>query len=78
MKQRTLARAVSIKGTGLHTGNPVQLTFKPAPANHGLVFKRLDLNGQPEVHPRIESWVTWCATPLSKKDIRRSTLLNTC
>ena len=55
MKQRTLARAVSIKGTGLHTGNPVQLTFKPAPANHGLVFKRLDLNGQPEVHPRIES-----------------------
>jgi UDP-3-O-[3-hydroxymyristoyl] N-acetylglucosamine deacetylase/3-hydroxyacyl-[acyl-carrier-protein] dehydratase len=55
MKQRTLARAVSIKGTGLHTGNPVQLTFKPAPANHGLVFKRLDLHGQPEVHPRIES-----------------------
>jgi UDP-3-O-[3-hydroxymyristoyl] N-acetylglucosamine deacetylase/3-hydroxyacyl-[acyl-carrier-protein] dehydratase len=55
MKQRTLARAVSIKGTGLHTGNPVQLTFKPAPANHGLVFKRLDLNGQPEIHPRIES-----------------------
>ena len=55
MKQRTLARAVSIKGTGLHTGNPVQLTFKPAPANHGLVFKRLDLHGQPEIHPRIEA-----------------------
>jgi len=54
MKQRTLSRAVSIKGTGLHTGNPVQLTFKPAPANHGLVFKRLDLHGEPEVHPRIE------------------------
>jgi len=54
MKQRTLARAVSIKGTGLHTGNPVHLTFKPAPANHGLVFKRMDLNGQPEIKPRIE------------------------
>jgi len=54
MKQRTLSRAVSIKGTGLHTGNPVQLTFKAAPANHGLVFKRLDLHGEPEVHPRIE------------------------
>jgi UDP-3-O-[3-hydroxymyristoyl] N-acetylglucosamine deacetylase/3-hydroxyacyl-[acyl-carrier-protein] dehydratase len=54
MKQRTLARAVSIKGTGLHTGNPVQLTFKPAPANHGLVFKRMDLHGQPEIKPRIE------------------------
>jgi len=54
MKQRTLARAVSIKGIGLHTGNPVHLTFKPAAANHGLVFKRMDLNGQPEIKPRIE------------------------
>ncbi|HRE83919.1 MAG TPA: bifunctional UDP-3-O-[3-hydroxymyristoyl] N-acetylglucosamine deacetylase/3-hydroxyacyl-ACP dehydratase [Opitutaceae bacterium] len=55
MKQRTLARAVTIHGTGLHTGNPVQLTFKPAPANHGLVFKRTDLHGQPEIKPKIES-----------------------
>ena len=54
MKQRTLARAVSIQGTGLHTGNPVTVTFKPAPVDHGIVFKRMDLNGQPEVKPRIE------------------------
>lgn len=54
MKQRTLARAVSIQGNGLHTGNPVTMTFKPAPADHGIVFKRMDLNGQPEVKPRIE------------------------
>jgi UDP-3-O-[3-hydroxymyristoyl] N-acetylglucosamine deacetylase / 3-hydroxyacyl-[acyl-carrier-protein] dehydratase len=54
MKQRTLARAVSIQGTGLHTGNPVTLTFKPAPADHGIVFKRMDLAGQPEVKPSIE------------------------
>jgi len=54
MKQRTLARAVSIQGTGLHTGNPVTVTFKPAPVDHGIVFKRMDLNGHPEVKPRIE------------------------
>jgi UDP-3-O-[3-hydroxymyristoyl] N-acetylglucosamine deacetylase / 3-hydroxyacyl-[acyl-carrier-protein] dehydratase len=54
MKQRTLAHAVSVQGNGLHTGNPVTLTFKPAPVNHGIVFKRMDLNGQPEVKPRIE------------------------
>ncbi|MBL9207683.1 MAG: bifunctional UDP-3-O-[3-hydroxymyristoyl] N-acetylglucosamine deacetylase/3-hydroxyacyl-ACP dehydratase [Opitutaceae bacterium] len=54
MKQRTLARAVSIKGTGLHTGNPVHMTFHPAPAGHGLVFRRTDLHGHPEVRPRIE------------------------
>ena len=54
MKQRTLARAVSIQGSGLHTGNPVTMAFKPAPVDHGIVFKRLDLNGQPEVRPRID------------------------
>ncbi len=54
MKQRTLARAVSVTGTGLHSGSPVQLTFKPAPANHGLVFRRTDLHGSPEIRPRIE------------------------
>lgn len=54
MKQRTLARAVSVTGTGLHSGSPVELTFKPAPANHGLVFRRTDLHGSPEIRPRIE------------------------
>lgn len=54
MKQRTLARAVSVQGNGLHTGNPVTMAFKPAPAGHGIVFKRMDLPGQPEVKPRIE------------------------
>lgn len=54
MKQRTLARAVSIQGNGLHTGNPVTLTLKPAPVGHGIVFKRMDLSGQPEIKPRID------------------------
>lgn len=39
-------------GSGLHSGEPVTLTLKPAPAGHGLVFKRIDLNGQPELRPR--------------------------
>jgi len=53
MKQRTLTREVSVSGQGLHTGEPVQLTFKPAPTGTGLVFKRTDLTGQPEIKPRI-------------------------
>ena len=48
MKQRTLARAVSVQGTGLHTGNPVNMTFKPAPVNHGIVFKRMPNFGAAE------------------------------
>jgi len=54
MKQRTLLREVSIKGNALHTGDAVHMTFKPAPANHGLVFKRMDLHGHPEIKPRVD------------------------
>jgi UDP-3-O-[3-hydroxymyristoyl] N-acetylglucosamine deacetylase / 3-hydroxyacyl-[acyl-carrier-protein] dehydratase len=54
MKQRTLARDVSIKGSALHTGDAVTLTMKPAPVGHGIVFKRMDIHGTPEVRPRVD------------------------
>ena len=54
MKQRTLAREVSIQGNALHTGEAVTLTMKPAPADHGIVFKRTDLAGAPEIKPRVD------------------------
>ena len=54
MKQRTLAREVSIKGSALHTGDAVTLTMKPAPAGHGIVFRRIDLHGAPELRPRVD------------------------
>jgi UDP-3-O-acyl-N-acetylglucosamine deacetylase len=43
-KQKTLAKAISFSGVGLHTGDQVTLTLKPAPVNHGIVFHRTDLN----------------------------------
>src|SRR5215204_2415593 len=54
MKQRTLARQVSIKGSALHTGDAVTLTMKPAPVDHGVVFKRMDIHGAPEIRPRVD------------------------
>lgn len=54
MRQRTLLREVSTHGKALHTGQMVHLTFKPAPVNHGIVFRRVDLYGKPELQPRIE------------------------
>lgn len=54
MKQRTLSRPVTIKGNSLHTGDAVTLTLKPAPVNHGVVFRRLDLGGSPEIQPRVD------------------------
>ncbi len=46
-KQHTLASAVSISGTGLHTGIKVDMTLKPANAGYGYQFQRVDLPGQP-------------------------------
>jgi UDP-3-O-[3-hydroxymyristoyl] N-acetylglucosamine deacetylase len=43
--QRTLRRAVPCAGIGLHSGQKVTLTLKPAPADHGIRFKRTDLGG---------------------------------
>ncbi|MBT8309478.1 MAG: UDP-3-O-[3-hydroxymyristoyl] N-acetylglucosamine deacetylase, partial [Flavobacteriaceae bacterium] len=43
VKQKTIAKEISLKGVGLHTGKEVCLTFKPAPENHGFAFKRVDL-----------------------------------
>lgn len=54
MKQRTLAREVSIKGNALHTGEAVTLTLKPAAAGHGLIFRRVDLHGSPQIRPRVD------------------------
>jgi len=54
-KQRTLAREISLTGKGLHTGNDVTITFKPAPANHGYKFCRVDLPGKPLIDALAEN-----------------------
>src|SRR3989337_3144766 len=43
--QRTLRRSVSCTGIGLHSGNKVTLSLKPAPADYGIRFQRADLGG---------------------------------
>jgi UDP-3-O-[3-hydroxymyristoyl] N-acetylglucosamine deacetylase len=43
--QRTVAANMKIVGTGVHKGEKVTLTVRPAPENHGIVFKRIDLEG---------------------------------
>src|SRR2546422_9523154 len=43
--QRTLRRSISCAGIGLHSGNKVTLSLKPAPADFGIRFRRTDLGG---------------------------------
>ena len=53
VKQRTLKNSVQATGVGLHTGERVDLTLRPAPANSGIVFRRVDLS--PVVEIRAEA-----------------------
>ena len=46
-RQHTLAKAVSMTGTSLHTGEQVTLTLQPAPENFGFKFRRVDLEDKP-------------------------------
>ncbi len=48
-KQKTLKAPISFSGTGLHTGVNVSMTVLPAEENRGIVFRRTDLEGTPEV-----------------------------
>jgi UDP-3-O-[3-hydroxymyristoyl] N-acetylglucosamine deacetylase/3-hydroxyacyl-[acyl-carrier-protein] dehydratase len=54
MNRRTIERPITLEGVGLHLGVPVRLTFQPAPPGHGIVFRRTDLDGAPEIPARVE------------------------
>ena len=47
VKQTTIASEITLTGVGLHTGQQVVMTFKPAPVNNGFTFIRVDIEGQP-------------------------------
>jgi UDP-3-O-[3-hydroxymyristoyl] N-acetylglucosamine deacetylase len=65
IKQRTLKNAIRATGVGLHTGDKVYLTLRPAPINTGIVFRRTDLAEPVEIK----------ADPMNVSDTRMSTTL---
>jgi UDP-3-O-[3-hydroxymyristoyl] N-acetylglucosamine deacetylase/3-hydroxyacyl-[acyl-carrier-protein] dehydratase len=54
VQQRTIKQPVSLSGVGLHTGSLSTMTFKPAPDNYGVRFRRIDLPGSPEVPADVD------------------------
>ena len=48
-RQATIGKPAHLAGIGLHTGQPVQLTFEPAAPDTGVRFVRVDLPGKPEI-----------------------------
>ena len=70
-KQRTIKTPVTVSGVGLHTGEKVSLTFKPAPENHWYKFQRIDLPNKPIIDADVDYVVsTDHGTTLEKNGAR--------
>ena len=75
LHQQTLNKSASFSGIGLHSGNRVNMTFLPAPANSGIRFRRVDLEGKPEIEARVENVSeTNRSTTLSKGNVKVHTV----
>ena len=57
MSRNTIAKSTSVEGVGLHLGVPCRLTFIPAKSGQGIVFKRMDLPGTPEIRAHVDTAV---------------------
>jgi UDP-3-O-[3-hydroxymyristoyl] N-acetylglucosamine deacetylase/3-hydroxyacyl-[acyl-carrier-protein] dehydratase len=56
--QHTVGKTASFSGTSLHTGEKVSLKLHPAPVDHGIKFKRKDLEDEPTIDARIDNLKT--------------------
>lgn len=75
LQQQTINRPTSYSGVGLHSGNRVNMTFLPAAPGAGLRFRRVDLEGKPEIEARIENVVeTTRSTTLGKGNAKIHTV----
>lgn len=73
--QQTIERPVSCSGIGVHSGRKTSVTIKPAPENHGIRFRRLDLPGTSDI-PALFSMVvdTSLATVVGSQGVIVSTI----
>ncbi len=75
MRQRTIQESFTLRGIGLHTGFDIEVTFNPAPVDHGVKIKRIDLEGQPVIDALAENVVnTQRGTVVGKNDVTVSTI----
>ncbi len=75
IRQRTLKNVIKATGVGLHTGEKIYLTLRPAPVNTGVVFRRVDLDEPVEIPARPENvGSTTLSTTLEKDGVRISTV----
>ena len=70
-RQRTIGREVSLKGIGIHLGQPADVSFHPAEPGAGIVFRRVDLPGKPEIPATLNHVVgTELGTSIGRAEAR--------
>ena len=75
IRQRTLKNIIRATGIGLHTGEKIYLTLRPAPVDSGIIFRRVDLGSDVEVVARPENVSdTRLSTTLEKDGVKISTV----
>ena len=75
IKQRTLKNVIRATGVGLHTGKKILLTLRPAPANAGIIFRRIDLDEPVEIEAKPDNvGDTKLSTSLVKDGVKISTV----
>lgn len=76
IKQRTIKQPIATTGVGLHKGNKVQLTLRPAPVNTGLVFRRVDLKPAVDIPANAEFVrdTRMCTCLINDDNVRVSTV----
>jgi UDP-3-O-[3-hydroxymyristoyl] N-acetylglucosamine deacetylase/3-hydroxyacyl-[acyl-carrier-protein] dehydratase len=75
LHQQTLRQSAAFSGIGLHGGSRVNMTFLPAPPNSGICFRRVDLEGKPEVEAGVQNVsATTRSTSLSRGNVKVQTV----
>ena len=76
LNQKTINNKITIKGVGLHTGQPVELNLHPSEPNTGITFKRIDLNKNNIVIPTFNNVIdtTLCTTLSNEYGVKVSTI----
>ena len=75
IRQRTIKNVIRATGVGLHTGNKVYLTLRPAAPDTGIIFRRVDLDTPVDIFAKAENVVdTKLSTTLGENGVRVSTV----
>jgi len=76
IKQRTIKQSISATGVGLHKGEKVQITLRSAPANTGIIFRRVDLNPVVDIQatPEAVGETTLCTCLINEQGVQVSTV----